>query len=168
MQGRRKKIISLLAAGVVSVGGAVMLASAAQGASATYTTPLFGHEETSSPGTHAHGVAQLRLSADGTELSYRLVVANIEDVLMAHIHVGEPGADGPVVAWLYPSAPPPQLIPGTTQGVLATGTITADDLVGPLDGMALPDLLDAMDAGSTYVNVHTSANPGGEIRGQLD
>ena len=168
MHSRTRKSLIVLAAGTASATAAVGLSSAALGASATYTTPLFAHEETTEPDTHAHGVAQLRLSNDGTELSYRLVVANIDDVLMAHIHLGDPGVDGAVVAWLYPSGPPPQLIDGTTRGVLATGTITSADLVGPLAGQDLGDLLAAIDAGSTYVNVHTSANPGGEIRGQLD
>ena len=125
MHPRTRNGLVVLAAVTASTTAAVGLSSAAQGASATYTTPLFAHEETTVPETRAHGVAQFRLSNDGTTLTYRLVVANIDDVLMAHIHLGEPGADGPVVSWLYPSAPPPQLIPGTTQGVLATGTITS-------------------------------------------
>lgn len=131
MHPRTRKGLIVLAAGTAASTAAVGLSSAAQGASATYTTPLFAHEETTSPDTHARGVAQFRLSNDGTELSYRLVVANIDDVLMAHIHLGDPGVDGAVVTWLYPSGPPPQLIAGTTQGVLATGTITSADLGGP-------------------------------------
>jgi hypothetical protein len=51
--------------------------------------------------------------------------------------------------------------------VLATGTITAADLVGPLAGQPLSALVDAMEAGETYVNVHTSQFPAGEIRGQI-
>ena len=31
----------------------------------------------------------------------------------------------------------------------------------------MEELIAAMEAGNTYVNVHTSANSGGEIRGQL-
>ena len=67
-----------------------------------------------------------------------------------------------------PGAPPPQLIEGRFDGVLGKGTIRATDLVGPLEGMTLEDLLEAMDSGETYVNVHTDLNPGGEIRGQIE
>ncbi|MDO8578369.1 MAG: CHRD domain-containing protein [Dehalococcoidales bacterium] len=72
-----------------------------------------------------------------------------------------------MVVWLYPSQPPAQLIPGTFNGVLAEGTITAANLVGPLAGMDFSDLITAMEAGNAYVNIPTSAHPGGEIRGQI-
>lgn len=140
----------------------------ADAASGQYHTHLTGDEEVPAVETLAQGQATFKLSKDGTELSYRLIVANIENVLMAHIHLGPPGCNCPVVVWLYPDAPPPQLIPGRSQGVLATGVITADDLVGDLAGQSLDDLVAAIQAGNTYVNVHTSANPGGEIRGQID
>ncbi len=67
-------------------------------------------------------------------MSYRLIVAHLENVLMSHIHVAPAGENGPVVAWLYPSAPQPALIPGFSNGILQTGVITADDLVGDLSG----------------------------------
>jgi hypothetical protein len=132
-----------------------------------FVAPLSGGEEVPPNDSRATGVATFKLSDDGTELSYRLVVANIENVTQAHIHLAPAGVNGGVVAWLYPSAPPAQLIPGRTDGVLATGTITSDDLVGALAGMTLDDLLAAMRAGNTYTNVHTSQFPGGEIRGQI-
>ena len=109
-----------------------------------------------------------RQSSDGTELSYRLIVANIEDVLMSHIHLAPAGANGPVVVWLYPEGGGgPALIEGRFSGVLAAGTITADDLVGSLGGEPLSALVAELDAGNAYVNVHTSANPPGEVRGQI-
>jgi len=86
---------------------------------------------------------------------------------MSHIHVGSADENGPVVAWLYPSAPPPALIEGRTNGVLQEGVITKDDLVGQLEGKKLWDLVEMMKNGQTYVNVHTKQNPAGEIRGQI-
>lgn len=132
-----------------------------------FRTHLTGDEEVPAVQTQAQGQAIFKLSADGESLDYKLIVANIEDVLMAHIHLAPTGENGGVVAWLYPDGPPPQLIEGRTQGVLAEGTITADDLVGGLAGEDLDDLLTEMRAGNTYVNVHTTTNPGGEIRGQI-
>lgn len=132
-----------------------------------FVAHLTGDEEVPAVDTKAQGQAIFQLSRDGSELRYRLIVANIENVTQAHIHLAPAGANGPVVAWLYPDAPPPQLIEGRFSGVLATGTITEDDLVGLLAGGDLKDLLDAIEAGNTYVNVHTSQFPGGEIRGQI-
>jgi hypothetical protein len=51
--------------------------------------------------------------------------------------------------------------------VLAEGVITAAELVGPLAGGELQDLLARMRAGDTYVNAHTTQYPPGEIRGQI-
>lgn len=145
------------------------LATAAPATPRTFTTNLSAAEEVADPPvvSNARGQAVFHLSKDGTELRYRLIVANIENVLQAHLHLAPAGENGPVVAWLYPSGPPPELIPGRTQGVLATGTITAADLVGPLEGASLDQLVDAILAGDIYVNVHTQQFPGGEIRGQL-
>ncbi len=117
--------------------------------------------------TKAEGEAVFNLSKDGDSIHYKITVANIENVTMAHIHEGAIGANGPVVVWLYPSAPPPKLIPGKTNGVLADGTITSASLTGPLAGKSITDLLNDIKTGKAYVNVHTSQYPGGEIRGQI-
>lgn len=128
---------------------------------------LSGAEEVPAVSTVAQGQATFQLGANGTSLRYRLNVANIENVLMAHIHVAPRNENGPIVVWLYPSAPPPQLIEGRFQGVLAAGVIRDSDLVGRLDGQTLADLIDEINAGNAYVNVHTTQFPSGEVRGQI-
>jgi hypothetical protein len=152
---------------VALLGTSLPTAGAATTPQRNFVAHLSGGEEVPPADTRATGQAKFQLSKDGSEISYRLIVANIQNVTQAHIHLAAPGVNGPVVAWLYPSGPPAQLIPGRTSGVLATGTITADDLVGPLAGASLADLLAAMEAGNTYVNVHTSQFPPGEVRGQI-
>lgn len=142
--------------------------SAAKDNQRNFKTHLKGENEVPSVATNAQGQATFKLSQDGESIHYKLIVANIENVRMAHIHNAPAGENGGVVVWLYPSSPPPQLIEGRFQGVLAEGTITADDLVGSLAGQSLEDLLDLMKAGNTYVNVHTTQNPGGEVRGQIN
>jgi hypothetical protein len=132
-----------------------------------FVAPLSGEEEVPPVETLARGLATFHLSPSGDKLHFLLIVANLENVTMAHIHLGPRGVNGPVVVWLYPEGPPPQLIEGRFSGVLATGTITADDLVGELEGAELADLLGEMKAGNTYVNVHTEQYPAGEIRGQI-
>jgi hypothetical protein len=149
------------------------------------TVPLFSHEAGAAHGpdafrahasgreevpvrdTRAQGQAIFQVSADGTELHYKLIVANILNVTQAHIHVAPAGANGPVVLWLYPASPPAHLIPGRSQGVLAEGTVGGAQLVGPLAGQPLSALVDAIRAGNTYVNVHTTLYPPGEVRGQI-
>jgi len=51
----------------------------------------------------------------------------------------------PIVVWLYPRNPPLQLIPGRFDGILAKGTIAATNLVGIMQGMIIPDLVEEMD-----------------------
>jgi CHRD domain len=131
-------------------------------------THLSGAEEVPARDTEAQGQAIFQVEPSGMAVSYKLIVANIENVLQAHIHVAAAGVNGGIVVWLYPSGPPPMLIPGRSDGILAEGTITADSLVNALAGQPLSALLDAMRAGNTYVNVHTSQFPPGEIRGQID
>jgi hypothetical protein len=136
---------------------------------------LEGGQEVPVRETNATGQAIFKLSDDETQIQYRLIVANIDNVTAAHIHLGAAGANGPVVAFLAGDFPPGG---GRAQGVLAEGTITAANLVGPLAGMDFSVLIAALRAGGIYVNVHTNdgvapANtgpgdfPGGEIRGQV-
>lgn len=162
-----KKRFLLLAVALVVILTALMAVTPVTADSRNFRAHLSGSEEVPPVATHAQGQAVFQLSRDGTELSYTLIAANIYDVLQAHIHLAPAGVNGPVVVWLYPSAPPPVLIPGRFSGVLARGTVTAADLVGLLAGGTLSDLIDEMEAGNAYVNVHTVANPGGEIRGQI-
>jgi len=161
---------------------AAALLSAALGAFAdppaqkNFIAILNGANERPNPvDTRAHGVAKFQLSKDGTELHYKLIAANIENVTASHIHVGDSETAGPVVAFLFGSVPAGG---GRSSGVLAEGTITSDDLVGQLAGGTLEDLLALIEAGNAYVNVHTNDGvaptntgpgdfPGGEIRGQI-
>lgn len=150
-----------------------------------FGTPLSAAEEVMPAGvtndSKARGSSIFQLNADGTQLSYRLIVANIENVFMAHIHQGPAGTNGPVVVWLYPSTTPGPgpLGAGRIDGVIAEGTITAANLMGPLAGQPLAALVDLLTGGNAYVNVHTNDGvaptntgpgdfPGGEIRGQAE
>lgn len=125
---------------------------------------LEGDEEVPPVDSDAKGAAIFRTSNDGTELNYRLIVANIEDVTAAHIHLAPRGENGDIVAFLFDPEEPTE---GITNGILAEGTITSEDLVGPLEGSTLSELIDEMEAGNTYVNVHTVEHRSGEIRGQI-
>jgi hypothetical protein len=161
---KKSRVISMLSLLVILLS---LASTATASSSKNYRTHLSGGGEVPVVVTNAQGQATFKLSKDGTELHYKLNVANIENVTQAHIHLGPATGTGGIVAWLYPSAPPLQLIPGPSNGTLAEGVITADNLVGTLAGQPLQALIDAIEAAGTYVNVHTTANPPGEIRGQL-
>jgi hypothetical protein len=133
----------------------------------SFTAHLSGDQEVPANESMAVGEVMFMLSPDGTKLTYRLIVANLVDVMASHIHIGAPGVNGGVVVFLYPSAPPSVLLPGSTNGILAEGEITAASLRGALAGQPLSVLIDHMKAGNAYVNAHTILFPGGEIRGQV-
>jgi hypothetical protein len=171
---RGRLILGLFVLGLAAVGAA---AAAFNG---NWSDHLNGAQEVPVRDTRGQGQATFRLSDDGTSLDYKLIASNIENVFMAHIHMEEPGVNGPVVVWLYPSTTPGPgpLGAGRTDGVLAEGTITAANLVGPLLGQPLSALVDAMRTGNAYVNVHTNDGvaptdtgpgdfPGGEIRADI-
>ncbi len=91
------------------------------------------------------GVAMFRLQPNGVDLDYILQVFDLDGVTAAHIHEGAAEQDGGVV---YPLETP---VDGQSSGTI---------VIDPGDAVRLAD-------GSLYVNVHTTANPGGEIRGQV-
>ena len=147
----------LIALAVVIGMLALPATAAATPRTGTFIAHLTGDQETPVPtGSLAQGEVILHLNADGT-MTWKLIVANIDNVFMAHIHVAPRHVGGPIRKWLFPaSGPPAQLLPGRTDGILSEGTFTPD-----------PGLLAAMESGDAYVNVHTLLHPGGEIRGQL-
>jgi hypothetical protein len=163
---KRPLVASVVAAGVFAVGG-LALAGTMQ-----FRSHLNTANEIPTPvnvvGTPA-GELKLKLSPDGQELRYDLKITDtITNVLMAHLHLEtQANHTGPIVVWLYPfGATAPQLIPGETDGRLARGVITPANLVGPLAGQ-WDAFIAALQAGTIYSNVHTSANPAGEIRDQV-
>jgi hypothetical protein len=121
------------------------------------TTKLFAAtltpaEETPPTTSTGSGSATATLSADGLELALEVTFTGLTGAATAaHVHKGAKGVAGAVVK--------PILLTGNS------GTLkwTSKDNTTPLTSVEIADLL----AGSYYVNVHTAANPGGEIRGQL-
>ncbi|MDQ6422940.1 CHRD domain-containing protein [Paenibacillus sp. LHD-117] len=96
-------------------------------------------------------------------LRFVLVLRNIRRVTDAHIHLGRPGQNGPVVATLF--GPSRQGV-SFRRGVIR-GTLRSSDLVGPLRGRSIRALVREIERGNAYVNVHTIRFPNGEIRGQI-
>jgi hypothetical protein len=105
-------------------------------------------------------------TVQGTTVAYKLNASGLSGPpIAAHIHLGAPGAAGPVIVPLAVAAGPSA---GTAAG---EGTFDASGVKGKKpDGsaMTLDDVLAAMRSGGTYVNVHTANNKPGEVRGQIE
>ncbi|HEU4384074.1 MAG TPA: CHRD domain-containing protein [Anaeromyxobacteraceae bacterium] len=135
---------------------------------------LTGYEETPAISSAGSGRFRAAMAPDGQSFEFELSYADLEGgmdgaVTAAHIHLGQRGVAGGVAVHLCgggggtaPCPPSPATI---------TGTFGADNVVGPAgQGLAageLEELVRAMRAGVTYVNVHNATYPSGEIRGQL-
>ena len=128
-----------------------------------------GQETKTETGTETTTTAIFCLADDGGTLDFTLWVSDILDVTQAHVHLGGSEESGPPVAWLYPDARYGQqnLITGRYDGELETGPIFARRLMGPMEGKQMSALLDEIEAGQAYVNVHTQTNQDGAIRGQV-
>lgn len=108
--------------------------------------------------TAATGTAEFEILDGVPGIFFKLSVANIDNVTAAHIHgpATTEQAVG-VLSGLYAGA-----ATGTgTTGVLAQGVISS------ASGITFDSLVALLRAGNAYVNVHTTANGGGEIRGQI-
>jgi hypothetical protein len=137
-----------------------------------FAADLTGAEEVPPVQTATTGKVEVEFNADATAADFELEVLDGVAVTQAHLHCGAAGQNGPVVVFLF------GFIPGgfDVDGQIARFTLTDANVAAvgadcvPTIGMEinnLADLLDATRDGLIYANVHTVANPGGEIRGQL-
>jgi CHRD domain len=160
-------LVGMLALGLLAVAPSAL-------AGDNFVATLSGDQEVPPRDTQARGVATFKLREDGTALAFQVNVANIDNVVAAHIHCGAVGVNGPVGVTLFMGAP----AGGAVNGTLAEGTITAPDPGNGCGWTDLASVLAAMASGATYVNVHTNDGveppntgpgdfPGGEIRGQV-
>jgi hypothetical protein len=159
---------------ILLIGMLVLAFSPSAVAADNFVAPLTGDEEVPARDTRAVGVAKFKLREDGAALQFKVNVANINNVVAAHIHCGAVGVNGPVGVTLFGGPP----AAGAVDGTLAEGTVTAPDPGNACGWADLAAVLAAIESGATYVNVHTNdgvppANtgpgdfPGGEIRGQI-
>lgn len=129
-----------------------------------FNASLSGKNEVPERDTKAVGEVIVTISKDESSVHYKVIVANIKNVAAAHFHMAPANANGGIVRGIFQN-PNPQPS-GPMNGILAEGDITAANLSGALAGN-LPGFINAIRSGNIYVNVHTMAYPGGEIRGQL-
>jgi hypothetical protein len=131
-----------------------------------FNAQLAGSNEVPPVTTAAWGTATFQLlPASGHEqvVSFQLSLKNITGVMGAHIHNGKQGENGPVVADLFNTSNPT----GAINGKLTAGTLTSSKLTGSLHNKELSALVNMIRSGEAYVNVHTTQNQNGEVRGEI-
>jgi hypothetical protein len=135
--------------------------------------------------TPGSGTSALTISEDQSQITYTLTYTGLSNVQQAHIHVGSADVSGPIILFLCTNIgtgtnvncsggplPTPQACPtsaGTVTGTLTTADLSCKPASATAGTPAINNFADAvaqLTSGNTYTNVHTAANPGGEIRGQ--
>lgn len=137
---------------------------------------LTGYEETpSAVSTTGNGTFNARISEDDSRIDWELTYNDLEGaVQQAHIHFGQRSVTGPISVFLCtnlgngPAGTQPCPAPPAT----ISGTIVAADVTNlanerGISAGELDELISAIRAGATYVNVHSTRWPGGEIRSQI-
>ena len=112
---------------------------------AQYKVALSGAQEVPPVSSPASGTGTITVNDDGT-VSGSLTTTGIASTA-AHIHVGSAGKNGPVIVPLAKSGDNGYSVP-------ASAKLTGEQMK-------------SLKTGDLYVNVHSAAHPGGEIRAQL-
>ncbi|MBI3327040.1 MAG: CHRD domain-containing protein [Nitrospinae bacterium] len=132
-------------------------------------TILVGSQEVPSVSTDAIGLFLADIGTDSIQLVQLIYLGLEGSVTAAHIHLGQRGVAGGVLINICgetgtPTCPAP--------GTPLTGTLTASNVPGitsqGVPARAIAEAIKAIRAGLTYVNIHSSTSPLGEIRGALE
>lgn len=150
----RAHLATMLVIGLLAVTAPTALA--ADPPTPAFGGPLSGAQEVPAVVTSATGEATVVISPDDATIWYVVTYSGLSGSLAAaHIHTGAAGANGGVILPLAASASP------------IAGTLTAANFAASGSVTTFAQAVAALKAGTTYVNLHTAANPGGEIRGQV-
>lgn len=134
---------------------------------------LTGYEENPDISSTGRGTFTVRIEDGGRRLRFDLRYSRLEAAAQqAHIHFGKRAVNGGVSAFLCGGAPPASDKAACPASGRVTGTIDPADIIGPegqgIEPGSFRELVAAMRVGRTYVNVHTTRWPGGEIRAQIN
>lgn len=159
---RSLSILAVLAMIILPATATSATSDVQEGPPINFWAPLTGADEVPPLDTAGAGVFGASVNDAETALSLMVATFNLEDVVAGHVHCAPVGVNGPVGVTLYGQDPV------TQDGRLVQLTVTAPDDGNECGWMDLDDVLAAMRSGDAYVNFHTTANPGGEIRGQVE
>ena len=126
-----------------------------------FTATLNAANELRTPPVNSTATGTALIVLSGDTLTYTVTATGLtSSVVASHIHVGTPATvSGKVVNGFQTNA--------VTTGTVASGFILLSTLVVSTSQVSGDSLRTLLNTGNAYVNVHTSMNPGGEIRGQL-
>ena len=132
----------------------------------TYTAALRGANEVPAVATTTTGDARVSFNTNGANMQYQISVANGDEITAAHLHCGDVGENGPVVAHLFSNAAGLDVNGSLASGGVSVQNMNCTTQIGVTIANA-SDLARAIESGDIYVNVHSEAYPDGVIRGQL-
>jgi hypothetical protein len=176
MRNQRARVLAVAIAITSIVGAGAASAAAADSGSNNLRETLSGYnEDPLALSTTGSGHFQARIDEQAQEINYTLSYSDLEgSVLQAHIHLGGTAQSGGIIVFFCTNLGNG---PAGTQACPAapatiTGTIRPADVIGPtgqgISAGEFGELVAAIRAGATYVNVHSSKYPGGEIRSQIE
>jgi hypothetical protein len=161
MPRNRFTLLILAAAALVLVGASLAVADDNGGRKNIKRDRLSGYQEAPPVSTTGHGRFSAQLDRAANTIKWELSWADLTGTAnAAHLHFGQRGVSAAVVV---PLCAPCGAATGMTTGTITQASITAAQ---GLDTFA--ELVSAIRAGRIYVNIHTTAFPGGEIRAQLN
>ena len=131
-----------------------------------FKATLSGDQEVPPVDTVTAGKVKIRINDTATAGEFSLTVNDGVRVQQSHIHCGQPGENGPVIVFLAGFHALGWDVDGQW---VSNATFTDDNMMNRTSpcGATLGELIQAMRDGNTYANVHTVANPGGEVRGLI-
>ena len=137
--------------------------SQAQAQIVNFTAALSGGNEVPGVSTGSVGTGTASVNLATQVVTFRIDVYNMPvGTTASHFHAGAAGVNGPTVVNFTVAA-------GISNDYAISGTASATDLtVRPANGInSWEDFIQALLLGNIYMNVHSTANGGGEIRGQV-
>ena len=170
---RVKLALAVVAAGALAIG---IVTVALAGGGKSIREKLTGYQEVPALSTPGVGRFQASISRGANEIRYRLTYGGLESpATQSHIHFENRTNSGPVVVFLCTNLgngpAGTQACPtngGTISGTIRPADVGAGATAQGLAAGEFDELVRAIRAGATYVNVHTTGHPSGEIRAQLD
>jgi hypothetical protein len=170
-------MLATLAVGVAALGVAAYALAGGSGPGFNHlSATLGGYQEVPSVSSTGPASFTADVAKDGQSVVWQMSYANLEgNVTQSHIHFGQRSVNGGISVFLCTNLgngpAGTQACPGPHDGTFS-GTFGPTDVIGPgVQGITAgewDELMNAIDAGKAYANIHSTTWPGGEIRAQLN